>query len=179
MPRLIVLNGPPGIGKSTLAQRFVEDHPLTLAVEQDVVRHLLGGWAAREAESGQLARELCLAMARTHLLGGRDVIVPQFIAIPTYLDRLAALADEVAARYVEVVLMDEPEAAERRFHGRLNDPLRAEHQRVAARFISEAGGYQSEYQRMLNGLSGRAVIKVPSVEGDEAGTYRALLTRLT
>ena len=52
MPRLIVLNGPPGIGKSTIARRYVEDHPMTLALEQDVVRGLLGGWRPRETEAG-------------------------------------------------------------------------------------------------------------------------------
>ena len=34
MPRLIVLNGSPGIGKSTLARRYVEEHPLTLCLER-------------------------------------------------------------------------------------------------------------------------------------------------
>jgi predicted kinase len=84
VPRLIVLNGPPGIGKSTVARRYVEDHPMTLALEQDVVRGLLGGWRPRETESGSLARELCLAMARTHLGAGYDVVVPQFVADPEY-----------------------------------------------------------------------------------------------
>ena len=68
MPRLIVLNGPPGIGKSTLARRYVDDHPLTLCLEQDVVQGLLGGWLTREGDSNLLARQLCLGMARTHLL---------------------------------------------------------------------------------------------------------------
>ena len=35
MARLIVLNRPPGIGKSTLAQRYADDHPLSLCLEQD------------------------------------------------------------------------------------------------------------------------------------------------
>ncbi|HET9946105.1 MAG TPA: AAA family ATPase [Actinomycetes bacterium] len=94
MPRLIVLNGPPGIGKSTVALRYVEDHPLALALEQDVVRRLMGGWHTREADSGALARELCLAMARTHLVAGHDVVVPQFVADPRYLDRLRGLGTD-------------------------------------------------------------------------------------
>ena len=61
MARLIILNGPPGIGKSTVARRYVEDHPMTLSLEQDLVRGLLGGWRTRETESGALARDLCVA----------------------------------------------------------------------------------------------------------------------
>ena len=175
MPRLIVLNGPPGIGKSTLARRFVEEHPLALCLEQDVVRGLVGGWSTRETESGLLARELCLAMARTHLLQGNDVIVPQFVAIPGYLDRLADVARSVGASYVECLLLDEAEEAERRFHARINDPLWAEHQRVAARFIAEAGGYRYQYERMLQGIAEREVVTIRSVEGDVDGSYAALL----
>lgn len=175
MPRLIVLNGPPGIGKSTLARRYVEANPLALCLEQDVVRGLVGGWLSRETDSGLLARELCLSMAKTHLLQGKDVIVPQFVAVPGYLDRLAEVAQAVDALYVECMLMDDPEAAERRFHARINDPLWAEHQRIAARFIAEAGGYRDQYDRMIRGMAGRRVTKIPSAEGDLDSTYAALL----
>lgn len=179
MARLIVLNGPPGIGKSTLARRFVDDHPLTLALEQDVVRGLLGGWRARETESGLLARQLCIAMARMHLLGERDVIVPQFIALPAYLDQLAAVADEVQAAHVELLLHDTAAEAERRFHARLQNPLWAEHQRVAAQFIAEAGGYQAQYERLVRGIAGRPTQVIHSVDGDVDGTYVRLVAALS
>lgn len=178
MPRLIVLNGPPGIGKSTLAGRYVDEHPMSLCLEQDIVRGLLGGWLGRESESGSLARHLCLAMAREHLLAGHDVIVPQFIALPAYLEQLAALAIDVGARHTELVLVDEVRSAERRFHARLGDPSRAEHQRVAAKFIAEAGGYAHQYQRLVEGLAGRSVIEILSVDGDIDGTYHRLLESL-
>lgn len=177
-PTLLVLNGPPGIGKSTIATRYLADHPLALSVEQDVVRGLLGLWRACETESGTLAREICVAMARTHLGSGHDVVVPQFVADRSYLDRLAGLAREVAARHAELVLVDEPGAAERRFHARMDDPLRADHQRVAASLVEEAGGYAHQYARLVRCLAGRSAVEVRSVEGDPEGTYRAVLDQL-
>ena len=178
MPRLIVLNGPPGIGKSTVALRYVEDHPMALSLEQDVVRGLLGGWRTREGASGALARELCLAMARTHLVGGNDVVVPQFVADPSYLDRLAAVASEVGARHTELVLLDDRRSAERRFHARVHDPLRTEHQRVAEQLIQGAGGYAHQFARLARCLQDRRVVEIRSREGDPEGTYRAVLDHL-
>lgn len=178
MPRLIILNGPPGIGKSTVALRYAGDHPMTLSLEQDVVRRLLGGWRSRVAQSGALARDLCVAMARVHLRAGHDVVVPQFVANPDYLDRLAELAAQVGAQHIEFVLLDDLGSAERRFHARINDPRLAEHQRVAAAFIEEAGGYAHEYSRLARCIADRDVVEVRSVEGDPGATYSAVLAHL-
>ncbi len=179
MPILIVLNGPPGIGESTLARRYIEDHPMSLALEQDLVRGLLGGWRTRAKESGEAAHSLCLEMARSHLRAGHDVIVPQFIALPSYLDELAQVGAELAARHVELVLLDDAAASERRFHQRLDDPLWGEHQRVAAEFVAAAGGYVHQYQRLIDGLAGRNAVEIPSVDGDLEGTYQLLLAQVT
>jgi len=79
MPLPILLNGPPASGKSTLAQRFVDAHPFALNLDIDVVRGLLGSWLDDPLAAGSAARSLALAMAETHLLAGKDVIVPQFL----------------------------------------------------------------------------------------------------
>ena len=178
MPRLIILNGPPGIGKSTVARLYIEDHPMTLALEQDVVRGLLGGWRTRETESGTLARDLCVAMAQIHLLAGHDVVVPQFVANSDYLDRLLELGHEVAEQPIEFVLLDDVGSAERRFHARMNDPRLVEHQRIAAEFIEQAGGYAHQYARLARCLEDRDPVEVRSVEGDPDATYRAVLAHL-
>lgn len=151
---------------------------MTLSLEHDVVRGLLGGWRTREAESGALARELCVAMARIHLLAGHDVVVPQFVANPDYLDRLLELGRHVGAQAIEFVLLDDASSAERRFHARVRDPRLAEHQRVAAAFIEQAGGYAYQYARLARSLAGRELVEVRSVEGDPDATYRAVLAHL-
>ncbi|OXM55980.1 hypothetical protein CFP71_15990 [Amycolatopsis thailandensis] len=68
MPRLIVLNGPPACGKSTLARLYAENHPLTLNLDIDRIRGLLGAWRDDAAKAGVLARELAMSAARTHVL---------------------------------------------------------------------------------------------------------------
>ena len=158
-----------------MAERYVDEHPLALNLEQDVVRGLLGGARTRETESGQLARALCLVMARAHLKAGHDVIVPQYVAMPGYLDELARVAHDVGAGHVECLLLDDLAAAERRFHARADDPRRAEHQRVAAELIAAAGGYAEQYHRLVLGMAARRAIELRSVEGDIDGTYDSLM----
>jgi predicted kinase len=118
VPRLIVLNGPPGCGKSTIARRYAADHPLALALDVDTVRGLLGRWTEHPYDAGLAARAIALAAARTHLGAGHDVVVPQFVGRPEFLEQLEALATETGAEFHELVLMDEKQNALDRFSAR-------------------------------------------------------------
>lgn len=76
---LLVINGAPGIGKSTLARRYV-------------------------GESRIVARALALDLMRSQLSGGRDVVVPQFLGRPQYLTEMSDVAAAVGNAFVEVCL---------------------------------------------------------------------------
>ncbi len=76
MSRLIHLNGPPGIGKSTLARRFVDAHPGVLNCDVDVLRTLIGGWQSDFARAGALIRPAALAMIEAYLRNGKRRRVP-------------------------------------------------------------------------------------------------------
>ena len=106
MPKLILLNGPPAVGKSTLARRYAEDHPLTLVLEIDAVRGLLGRWLDDPQQSGWAARMLALAMARTHLEAGHDVIAPQLLTRREFVEMLRATSEAAGAMFYEITLMD-------------------------------------------------------------------------
>ncbi|MGH3734721.1 MAG: AAA family ATPase [Micromonosporaceae bacterium] len=64
MPRLIVLNGPPGCGKSTIAEMYAERHPFALNLDIDRLRAQLGRWRDDPGAAGLLARRIALAAAR-------------------------------------------------------------------------------------------------------------------
>jgi cytidylate kinase len=79
MARFIHLNGPPGIGKSTVASVFADRHPGVLNLDIDRVTALIGGAKDSFSESFAAGVLLAIAMARVHLASGHDVILPQMM----------------------------------------------------------------------------------------------------
>lgn len=122
MPKLILLNGPPAVGKSTLARRYADAHPMTLVLEIDAVRALIGSWLDEWQRSGPAAREIALAMARTHLEAGHDVIVPQLLTRREFVDELEATTTAAGARFYEFTLLDPREVVVARFETRAESP---------------------------------------------------------
>ena len=111
---LLLLNGAPGVGKSTIARRCADDHPLSLIVDIDTMRMQLGQWQHVE-ESRTAARNLAVALTRAHLRAGYSVIVPQYVARREFVGRLHHTAIQAEAEFVEVLLTDDPEEIAKRF----------------------------------------------------------------
>jgi predicted kinase len=179
IPRLVHLNGPPGIGKTTIARRYVSDHALAFCLDIDGIRCLIGRWDDNEEESGHLARLMAMEMVRTHLSEGHDVIIPQYVARHEFVRQLASIADGCGATFHEVVLWADEDEAEARFDSRSNGQDPVGHHRDAARMISRAGGFGSTYgqlRELLPVLTDAVVM--PTMRGDVEDTYRALLTTL-
>jgi predicted kinase len=175
VPRLIVLNGPPAVGKSTIAQRFVDDHPLALTLELDRLRRMLGGWRADPLAAGRLARPLALAAARTHLEAGYDVVLPQYLGQVDFLAQLAALAAATDATLHEVVLMASKDRILARFAARTRAAVEPEH--VDAQQILDANGgplqLEAMYDRLLLVIAARPDVKVVGApDGEIEATYR-------
>lgn len=162
MPRLVVLNGPPGCGKSTLAQMYVDDHPLSLNLDVDRVRSMIGRWRDNAHTAGLLARCVCLAAARAHLSGGYDVVIPQFLGRPEFLEQLERLADEDGAEFHEIVLLDDKEIALRRFAERgraAADPAHVEAQEM----LERQGGLEelsAMYDRLMSLIASRPSARI-------------------
>ena len=95
--RLIHLNGPPGIGKSTLARRYAAEHAGVLLCDVDVLRTMIGGWQEDDGAAGR-ARTAALALITGYLGTGHDVVLPQLVARDDQLSRFTAAARAASAR---------------------------------------------------------------------------------
>ena len=177
-PKLIILNGPPGIGKSTLAEKYANEHPLTLKLDVDKVRELISHWREYDKESGPDAKNMAAAMARIHLHSGRDVIVPQIYRGIAYLEELELVAKESDADLYEFVLFVSKEEAVKRFidrgkAGGYSDGFRP------GGIIARGGGVkklEQMYDEMMAVTAKRSSTKkIVPILNDIEGTYTELL----
>ncbi|WP_191280615.1 AAA family ATPase [Nocardioides flavus (ex Wang et al. 2016)] len=136
MPTLLHLNGPSGVGKSTLARAHAAAHPGTLLLDIDELRSWVSGWEDDFIGTGEAVRSSALALLTAYLGTGRDVVLPQLIVTPSQAERFEAAAAEAGATYVGVVLDVAPDTLLERLHAREVTSVTA----VVSRIIEERGG---------------------------------------
>ena len=178
MTRLILLNGPPGVGKSTLASRYAAEHPGTLRCDIDGLRTMIGGWEDDYSGAGALIRPGALGLITAYLRESGDVVLPQLIARATELAKFERAAGDAGAGFVHVLLLAEAETCHARFEARgIDEP----HLRAAKQTVDEAGGAEvvAGYRQALVELAAHRpeTIQVDASDAADA-TYAAVLAAI-
>lgn len=109
--KLIILNGPVGVGKTTLGKQLQEKLPLSFFFHFDEIRRHIGQYHDYPHESRNLAFELAFSCAEKCFEEGKDFIIDKIMynkvengtAKPT-LDILYQIADKHKAEVFEFLL---------------------------------------------------------------------------
>lgn len=104
-PRLIVLRGLPGSGKSTWARAYLGQHPEAVRINRDDLREMLYGdrlWSAIDEAVTVRARDALIVQA---LLAGRTVILDDTNLRDHHIQAAEALARPLGVP-VEIVVME-------------------------------------------------------------------------
>jgi predicted kinase len=176
-PKIILLNGNPGLGKSTLAQRYIDDHPMALNLDIDIIWRMMGGWRTEPRADIQKLK-YAYYMAEMHLSGGDDVIVPQAIQDNEQYCRYEEIAAKSGAILKEVVLIAPLDEAIERFKVRGRADGHPDGIRPGG--IIDTGGREAKlaemYNNVLTTIAQRPnTVLIESHEHDVDGTYQLLL----
>lgn len=177
-PKLILINGNPGMGKSTLAERYVQEYPLTLNLDVDVIWHMLGHWQERLAESHRLKLGHAYVLADAHLREGYDVIVPDLMETTEQQENFARIARARGALFHEIALISDKETAIERCKARARRLGYADGFRPGG--VLDTHGRELRLAEMYDNMLAATALRkdtiiIAPVEGDIDGTYRQLL----
>jgi hypothetical protein len=178
MTRLIHLNGPSRVGKSTLARRYGDDHPGTLVLDLDVLAGLVGGWRLDFFGALNVARGHGRALALEHLRQGHDVVLPQLVTSHDQGPGFDEVAEAAGADYIEVALMVDDESHVRRL--REKRPSNEIEARIQAVLEDPNTGLVGRIRLHLDQhLTSRAqAVRLDTTGLDEDETYARLLAVL-
>ena len=109
--KLIILYGFAASGKTTIAKKYIDDHPLSITIEGDLIIEMIGQWRKFEDSARELVYKHTCSIVRNHLQSGHTVILPYLLTNATHIESFKAIATEVGCSFYEIYLKEDKEAA--------------------------------------------------------------------
>jgi len=164
-PKLIIINGPAGVGKNTIAKLYKKDHSTSLVIDIDEVRRTIPNYREDREQSYKEACNLVYKQAEKHLLLGFNVVIPNIIKNVEVFDNFQRITTESNANLYECVLWTSKEDAIRRAikRGFKTNSLLQE---------DDLSGMYDELQEVIKNRE--SSIKIASVEGKSDDVYKKL-----
>lgn len=112
--KLIILNGSPGVGKSTLAARLQEEIPASVLIDIDELRRGIPGYHEKREESLRRAHELAEKAIEENFTAGYDVIIDKAISYSETIDSFIGVAKKHDADVYEFLLFADKQTVQKR-----------------------------------------------------------------
>lgn len=116
--KLIILNGPCGIGKSTVARQLHTDLPLSFLLDGDAQSRYISHYREYDSERREITRAVMMGIIESCLKIKRDVIVDKMTFDPHLLDEYHQLGKTYGADVFEFILWGGKEMVMSRAHAR-------------------------------------------------------------
>jgi predicted kinase len=176
MSKFIILNGSVGVGKSTLTQRYLDEHAFVLGLDGDALMGMIGQWLTHEDEARSTVFTFTLQLAGSHLKNGHDVILPYLLTDVDQAQTSESLAKEHNAQFYEILLHTPKEEALQRAlrRGKWGEPgsppLTADDRPIL----------EDLYIKMMQVVAKRPhTIQIHSVDGAIDETYEQFLAAIS
>lgn len=112
--KLILINGPVGVGKSTVSMYLHRDIPNSVLIDVDELRRSIPNYKEQRKESLLLAYEKTKDALMEHLKKGETVIIDKAIGSSETLDSFIQVGKECGAGVREIILFASKEVVQRR-----------------------------------------------------------------
>lgn len=124
MPKLIILCGLPGSGKSTVG-RLIAERLDAIILQSDLIRRELFPQRIYSSDESKAVYEVMLARSKAHLTSNTTVILDATFLQNAHRAAPIALADELDLACEIVHVVSTPELTKKRLDSRVGDPSEA------------------------------------------------------
>jgi predicted kinase len=112
--KLILLNGFAASGKTTIAEKYISENPLSMSIEGDSVMDMIGCWRQNEIEARKIKLDQIESMIKTHLKSGYDVILPYLITDSSHVDIFRDIAEKFDVEFYDIFLYTDKKTSVKR-----------------------------------------------------------------
>ena len=170
--KLIILYGFAASGKTTIATKYISDHPLSMMIEEDLLIDMVGQWRKFEDKARDLVYKHICSIVKNQLQAGYVVILPCLLTDATRAESFQRIAEEAGCPLYEVYLEGSKEVAitrllKRGTWGEAGSPPLTDEDRPEIETLFET--MEREMAKRKN------VVPLTVTKGDVDTTYQKLL----